>query len=145
MNPVDPVPPPDKPDKPAETYLSPREQQIMEAVYRAGDAGVTAAAVQTALLPAAVSNSAARTFLRILEDKGHLRHVADGTRYVYLPTRPAPEAAQSALTRIVRTFFGGSPSRAALTLLSPGEADALTPAELDRLQAVIDAARQKGR
>lgn len=126
-------------------YLSPREQQIMEAIYRAGSDGMTATAVQEALLPEQVSNSAVRTFLRILEDKKHLRHVAVGTKFVYLPTRPAPEAAQSALSRVVRTFFADSPLRAALTLLSPGEANQLTPAELDALQAVIDAARKEGR
>lgn len=129
----------------SDTYLSPREQQIMEVIYRAGSAGLSAAAVQEALPPPRVSNSAVRTFLRILEDKKHLYHVADGTRFVYLPTRPAPEAAQSALSRVVRTFFADSPLRAALTLLSPGEANRLTPAELDALQSVIDAARKEGR
>ena len=128
-----------------DTYLTPREQQIMEAVYRAGDAGLTATGVQEALLPEEVGNSAVRTFLRILEDKNQLYHVADGTRYVYLPTRPAPEAAQSALSRVVRTFFADRPLRAALTLLAPGDAKQLTAAELDALQAVIDAARQEGR
>ncbi|MBC8137995.1 MAG: BlaI/MecI/CopY family transcriptional regulator [Fibrella sp.] len=129
----------------SDTYLSPREQQIMEAIYRAGNAGLTATGVQEALLPEQVGNSAVRTFLRILEEKKHLRHIADGTRFVYLPTRPTPEAAQSALSRVVRTFFADSPLRAALTLLSPGDANQLTAAELDALQAVIDAARQEGR
>lgn len=129
----------------SDTYLSPREQQIMEAIYRAGSDGLTATGVQEALLPENVSNSAVRTFLRILEEKKHVYHVAAGTRFVYLPTRPAPEAAQSALSRVVRTFFADSPLRAALTLLSPGEAKQLTPAELDALQAVIDDARKEGR
>lgn len=129
----------------SDTYLSPREQQIMDAIYRAGDAGLTATGVQEALLPDTVSNSAVRTFLRILEEKKHLYHVADGARFVYLPTRPAPEAAQSALGRVVRTFFSDNPLRAALTLLSPAEAKQLTPVELDALQAVIDAARKEGR
>lgn len=128
-----------------ETYLSPREQQIMDAVYRAGNAGISANGVQEALLPERVSNSAVRTFLRILEDKGHLRHESHGTRFVYLPTRPASDAAQSALSRIVRTFFAGSHTRAALTLLSPADANALTDTDLNALQAVIDAARKEGR
>lgn len=128
-----------------DNYLSPREQQIMEAIYRAGESGLTATGVQEALLPEQVSNSAIRTFLRILEDKKHLRHVAEGTRFVYLPTRPAPEAAKSALTRVVRTFFADNPLRAAMSLLSPGDAKDLSPAEIDALQAVIDAARQEGR
>ena len=127
-----------------EPYLPPREQQILDAVYRAGDAGLTATGVQNALLPDVVGNSAVRTFLRILEDKGLLMHTQHGTRFVYLPTRPAQDAAQSALSRVVRTFFGGSPTRAALTLLSPGDAHRLSPAELDALQAAIDAARTKG-
>ena len=128
-----------------EIYLPPREQQIMGAVYRAGNNGITAAAVQAALLPDVVSNSAVRTFLRILEEKGHLHHRSDGTRFVYLPTRPASVAAESALSRIVRTFFADSPTRAALTLLSPADAKQLSDTELDALQAVIDAARKEGR
>ena len=126
-------------------YLSPREQQIMDTVYRAGDAGISATSVQEALLPERVSNSAVRTFLRILEGKGHLRHERDGTRFVYRPTRNAKDAAQSALSRIVHTFFGDSPARAALTLLSPADAEHLTDTELTALQTVIDAARKEGR
>ncbi|MBC8141405.1 MAG: BlaI/MecI/CopY family transcriptional regulator, partial [Armatimonadetes bacterium] len=91
-----------------EAYLSPREQQIMDAVYRAGNTGITATGVQEELLPERVSNSAVRTFLRILEDKQHLRHETVGTRFVYRATRDANDAAQSALSRIVHTFFADS-------------------------------------
>lgn len=127
------------------TYLSPREQQILDAAYRAGESGLTATDAQAALLPDKVSNSAVRTHLRILEEKGHLRHETVGARYVYLPTRPANDAARSALSRVVNTFFANSAARAALTLLSPDEAKTLSDTELDRLQALIDAARKEGR
>jgi predicted transcriptional regulator len=122
-------------------YLSPREQQIMEIVYRAERA--TAAQVRDAL-PDPLSDSAVRTFLRILEGKGHLRHAEEGGRYVYLPTRPRPAAARSALERVVRAYFGGSVEEAVATLLS-GREVGLSAEELGRLQEMIERAKERGR
>jgi Predicted transcriptional regulator len=119
-------------------YLSPREQQVMELVYRSAD-GLVAADVEKAL---GLSNSAARTFLRILEQKGHLTHTEADGRYVYHATRPRESAAAQALSRVVRTFFNGSPTRVMATLLSQDETK-LSADELAELQALIDRARQE--
>ncbi len=132
----------DNPQGHGAAYLSPREQQVMDIVYRQGRA--TAGDVMEGLLPDEVSNSAVRTHLRILEQKGHLTHVEEAGRYVYLPTRPRQQEGRSALSRVVRTFFGGSVEQAVATLLSERESR-LAPEELDRLQAMIDEARKEGR
>jgi predicted transcriptional regulator len=119
--------------------LSRRERQIMDVIYERGQA--TAAEVAAAL-PEAPSNSAIRTFLRILEDKGHLRHVQDGPRYVFLPVVPRDRARKSAMRNLVRTFFDGSAAQAAAALIDQAK---LSNEEFDRLAALIDKARQEGR
>jgi predicted transcriptional regulator len=126
------------PDPP---YLSAREQQIMEIVYRA-PAGVTAADVQ-AQLPDPLSNSAVRTFLKILEHKGHLVHETEAGRYIYRATVPATEAGGPALSRVIDTFFAGSLERAMTALLSERTAP-VDDETLAHLRALIDAAREKG-
>src|SRR5437763_14388295 len=98
--------------------LSRRERQIMDVLYRCGAA--TANEVLAAL-PDPPSSSAIRTLLRILEAKGHARHVQDGIRYVYSPARPRQSAAQDALSHVVQTFFGGSVERVVAALVA--EAD----------------------
>src|SRR3954453_11918692 len=85
--------------------LSRRERQIMEIVYRKGSA--TAAEVH-AELPLAPSYSAVRALLRVLEDKGHLKHRQEGPRYVFSPTLARDRARKGALQRVLGTFFGGS-------------------------------------
>jgi BlaI family transcriptional regulator, penicillinase repressor len=119
-------------------HLSRRERQIMDALYQAGRA--TAADVRLAL-PDAPSYSAVRTMLRILEDKGHIRHELDGPRYVYIPTVARDKAKRSALKHVVNTFFDGSAAQvmAALFELSPGD---LGDEELTRLRRLIDSARK---
>ena len=130
------------PDKP-NTYLTKREQQIMEVVYRQGRADV--AAVLAGLADDAPSNPAVRTHLRILEAKGHLTHTEEGGRYVYLPTQPRQAAARSALQGLLRTFFDDSAESVMATLLSVKSAD-LDLEELERLRALIDQAHDaKGR
>jgi predicted transcriptional regulator len=121
--------------------LSRRERQIMDALYRAGRA--TAAEVQAAM-PDAPSYSAVRTMLRILEEKGHIRHEPDGPRYVYIPTVGRDRARRSALKHVVNTFFEGSASQvmAALFELSPRD---LGEDEIARLRQLIDNAKQKNR
>ena len=119
--------------------LSKRERQILDILYRNSKA--TALDVQEQLADSP-SYSAVRALLRILEEKGHVRHEADGTKYVYFPAVPAERARQSALTNLMHTFFQGSPGKAMLALLdnAPGE---LTKEDLDRLQKRIDDARRR--
>ncbi|MGH9410328.1 MAG: BlaI/MecI/CopY family transcriptional regulator [Vicinamibacterales bacterium] len=120
--------------------LSRRERQILDILYRNGRA--TAAEVQEAL-PQAPSYSAVRALLRILEDKGHVAHEQDGPRYVYRPTVPRDNAQRSALRHMLKTFFDGSTEQAISALLDESSAR-LSPAELDRLARLIDAARKSG-
>jgi len=120
------------------TTLSRRERQIMDIVYQQERA--TAADVRAAL-PDPPSYSSVRALLGILESKGHLRHVKDGARYVYLPTRSRRGAAKSALQQVVQTFFAGSVEQTVATLLSVSDAP-LSEAEWERLSALIDKAKE---
>lgn len=121
--------------------LSRRERQIMDIVYRQGQA--TAAEVLEAL-PDPPSYSAVRAMLRILEEKGHLRHEQQGPRYVFLPTLPREKASRSALKQLVQTFFDGSTEQAVAALLDLSGSK-LSSDELDRLSDLIDQARKEGR
>ncbi len=121
--------------------LSRRERQIMDAVYRLGRAGVSEVRAE---IPDPPGYSAVRAMMGKLEDKGHLRHVQDGARYVYLATQPPGEARQTALRRLVRTFFDGSPTKAVAAVLDLTDGE-LTEAELDELAELIDEARRRGR
>ena len=127
--------------RPAHDPLSRRERQIMDVVYRTGRA--TAAEVLEAL-PDPPSYSAVRALLRVLEEKGHLRHEQDGPRYVFVPTVPRDKARRSALKQLVQTFFDGSTAQAVAALL--GEPGAkMSDEDLERLSRLIDQARQEGR
>jgi len=121
--------------------MSRRERQIMDVVYRHGQA--TAAEV-LAELPDPPSYSAVRAILRILEEKGHLRHDQQGPRYVFLPTVPREKARRSALKELVRTFFDGSTEQTVAALLDMA-ASRLSDEELDRLSQLINQARKEGR
>lgn len=121
--------------------LSGRERQIMEVVYAAGRA--TAAEVLDQL-PDPPSYSAVRAHLRILERKGHLRHVADGTRYVFLPTLARDRARRSAIKSLLRTFFEGSPEKAVAALLDVSRSE-MSAEEFARISRMIDEARKEGR
>jgi BlaI family transcriptional regulator, penicillinase repressor len=126
--------------RPAQTaQLSRRERQIMDILYRDGKA--TAAEVRSSL-PEPPSYSAVRAMLRILEDKGHIRHEEDGPRYVYTPIVTRDKAKRSALRHVLNTFFDGSASQvlAALFEMSPKDLD---DRELARLRRLIDAAKNK--
>jgi predicted transcriptional regulator len=127
--------------RPAQDPLSRRERQIMDVVYRLGRA--TAAEVREAL-PDPPSYSAVRALLRVLEEKGHLRHEQDGPRYVFLPTVPRDKARKSALRRLVQTFFEGSTAQAVAALLDAPDAK-LSDEDLDRLSHLIEQARREGR
>ena len=121
--------------------LSRRERQIMEIIYRRGEA--TAVEVH-ADLPDPPSKTAVRTLLRILEEKGHLKHKSLGLAFVYAPNRPRDQAARSAFRGVLNTFFEGSLEKAVAAHL--GETTGrLSPEELDRLANLIRQARKKGK
>jgi len=126
---------------PRSHQLSRRERQILDVLYKAGRA--TAAEVQAGL-PDPPSYSAVRAMLRILEEKGHVRHDLDGLRYVYMPTVARDRAKRSALKHVVNTFFDGSAAQvmAALVEMSPNE---LGDDDLARLRRLIDNAGKDGK
>ena len=126
--------------KQTHTDLSRRERQIVDILY--ANSRATAAEVQTAL-PDPPSYSAVRAMLRILEEKGHVRHEQDGPRYVYVPTVARDNAKRSALRHVLQTFFDGSAEQAISALLDDG-APKLSEKELDRLEQLINQARHTG-
>ena len=127
--------------KPAHPALSKRERQIMDLLYRLGRG--TATEVRD-LLPGSPSDSTVRTQLRVLEEKGHVRHEEVGLRYVYVPIISRQTARRAALRHLVDTFFDGSTAKIVTTLLD-SEASRLSDDELDRIAALIAAARKESR
>lgn len=121
--------------------LSRREREIVDILYGAGRA--TAAEVLDRMGDPP-SYSAVRATLRILEDKGLVRHEYDGKRYVYVPRLSIDKAQKGALEHLVDTFFEGSALKAVMTLL---EQPGVTPSreDLDRMSALIERARKEGR
>jgi BlaI family penicillinase repressor len=119
--------------------LSKRERQIMDIIYRRGSA--SAAEVQTDLKED-LNYSSVRTIIRILEEKGHLRHELQGKQYLYFPTVPREEAVKSALRNILDTFFNNSPGVAVAALL---EMESLSESDLDEISVLIERARKEGR
>lgn len=111
----------------------------MDIIYGRGQA--TAAEV-VAALPDPPSYSAVRALLRILEQKGHLRHQQDGPRYLFVPTVSRERARRSALRSLVKTFFDGSPAQAAAALIDQSE---LSDEDASRLAGIIEKARKEGR
>jgi predicted transcriptional regulator len=124
-----------------EQHLSRRERQIMDVLH--AKEGASAAEVRAAL-PDAPGYSAVRALLRILEDKGHIRHRREGARYVYLPRASRETASRSALERVVSTFFQGSVTQVMAALLESADAQ-LSDLELNRLQQLIKEAKKEGR
>src|ERR1700738_299030 len=114
-------------------HLSRRERQIMDDLYRAVRA--TASEVQAAIEDAP-SYSAVRAMLRILEEKGHVKHQDDGPRYVYVPAVARDKAKRSAVKHLLDTFFGDSPEQVVAALLDVS-ASKLTSPELDRMAEMI--------
>ena len=121
--------------------LSRREREMMNIIFRSGKA--TAGEVMESMAEPP-SYSAVRATLRVLEQKGHLRHQHDGTRYVYMPTVNREKARMSALDQLLTTFFEGSAASVVAALIERN-ADKLTPQELDRLSLLIEEARKEGR
>jgi predicted transcriptional regulator len=124
-----------------EHQLSRRERQIMDVLHTKESA--TASEVRAALSDAP-SNSAVRTLLRILEEKGHIKHHQEGARFVYAPCMSRESASQSALQRVVSTFFQGSASQAMAALLENADTR-ISIDELKKLQKMIHQARKEGR
>jgi predicted transcriptional regulator len=125
---------------PSGSGLSRRERQIMEIVYRLGRATVAEVMEHLSGKPA---YSTVRAQLGVLETKGHLRHEEERLRYVYLPTVPHRTMRQSALKYLVETFFDNSPEQLVEALL--GRQRKITPAQLNRIAALIDKAKKDGR
>jgi BlaI family penicillinase repressor len=119
--------------------LSRRERQIMDILYRRGRA--TAGEVM-AELTGEPSYSTVRTQLRVLEEKGHVRHEEEGLRYVYAPAVSRHAARKSALRHVVETFFEGSAEKTVAALLG-GEAARLSEDELDRIAGLIEKAKKE--
>ena len=120
--------------------LSRRERQMMDILYQRGRA--TAAEIHQAL-PEPPSYSAVRAKLRVLEEKGHVRHEEEALRYVYVPTVARDTARRSALRHMVSTFFAGSVEETVAALLDISAAD-LSPKDLDRISNLIEQARKEG-
>ena len=119
--------------------LGPRERQIMAIIYRLGRA--TATEVQ-AELPVSPSNSAVRGMLRLLEEKGHLKHRLEGRAFVYESVKPAESTARGALHRLMDVFFSGSAARVVSSLLDGG-GKIPSAEELDRMEQLIQSARER--
>ncbi len=126
---------------PAPLDLSRRERQIMETVYACGQASVNEV---LAALPDPPSYSAVRAILNMLADKGHLRRIKQGKKFLYEPTVPAEKVRRSALRNLLATFFGGSAVQAMAAMIE-NNAERLSKEDLDRLEQMIREARKGGR
>ena len=129
------------PKTPPLQKLTRREREIMDILHRRGHA--TALEVQGDLAEPP-SYSAVRALLRLLEERGHARHVVDGQRYVFSPAVARGDARKSALAHVVKTFFAGSVEQAVASLVEASRTK-LSRDELDRLSDVIERARKEGR
>jgi predicted transcriptional regulator len=125
--------------KPKPNALSRRERQIMDILYKLDRASVGQVLAEIAGKP---SYSTVRAQLRVLEEKGHVRHEEHGLRYVYVPAVPRDVARRSALRHLVETFFDGSTEKVVAALLG-GEVARISPEELDRLARLIAKGRKE--
>ena len=121
--------------------LSRRERQIMDIIYKHGKLSAAEVLAQMADPP---SYSAVRAMLRILEEKGHLKHQQDGPRYVFVPTVGPTSARRSALRHLLQTFFDNSAEQAMAALLDESH-DKLSPEALERMALLIEQAKKEGR
>jgi predicted transcriptional regulator len=120
------------------SYLSRRERQIMDILYRRARA--TAGEVMQEL-PGEPNSSTVRTQLRVLEEKGHVKHEEHGLRYVYSPTVPRSAVRQSALRHLIDTFYEGSSEKVVAALLGV-EGSRMSPDELERIARMVEKARK---
>ena len=119
--------------------LSRRERQIMDILYQRGKA--SASDVREAMEDAP-GYSAVRAMLRVLEEKGHVHHQAEGLKYVYVPVVAREKAKRSAVKHLLDTFFAGSPEQIVAALLDVS-ATRLTREELDRMSEMIEKAKRE--
>ena len=121
--------------------LSRRERQIMDILYQRGKG--SASEVREAM-EAAPGYSAVRAMLRVLEEKGHVRHQAEGLKYVYVPVVARDKAKRSAVKHVMETFFNGSAEQIVAALLDVSSTR-LTREELDRMSEMIEQAKREGK
>ncbi len=122
----------------SQLYLARRERQILDTLYRVGEADVTGVLEN---MPDPPSYSCVRSLLRILERKGHVKHKKQGARYVYLPAQSRDKVRKTALEHIVKTFFDGSMEHAVAALLDISGVDVKTDG-LDRISQMVAEARR---
>ena len=125
----------------SQLYLARRERQILDTLYRVGEADVTGVLEN---MPDPPSYSCVRSLLRILERKGHVKHKKQGRAYVYLPAQSRDKARKTALEHIVKTFFDGSMEHAVAALLDISGVDIKTDG-LDRVAQMVQEARKDGK
>jgi len=121
--------------------LSRRERQIMDVLYARGQASVADVIAGMADPP---GYSAVRALLNILVDKGLLKVDRGSPRYIYRPTRARGQVGRSRIKQVVQTFFDGSVDKAVAAMIDSHDAK-LSPAEFERLRAVIEQAKKKGK
>jgi len=118
--------------------LTRREREIMDIVYRLGRASAQQVLDHLSDPP---SYSAVRALLRLLEERGHLRHTKEGQKYMFVPSVPRSDARRKALAHVVSTFFGGSVEQTMLTLVESSRSR-LSADELDRLAEIVERAKK---
>jgi BlaI family penicillinase repressor len=121
--------------------LSRRERQIMDILYQRGK---SSASEVLEAMPDPPGYSAVRAMLRVLEEKGHVRHLAEGLKYVYVPTVARDKAKRSAVKHLLDTFFKDAPEQVVAALLDVSSTR-LTRAELDRMAEMIERAKKEGK
>jgi predicted transcriptional regulator len=126
------------PRKPSSHQLAARERQIVDVVFRLGEASVGEVREQLSDPP---SYSAVRTMIRHLETKGYLKHRVEGLKYIYRPTQSIETASKSAVVHVLRTFFRGSATDALAAILDV-TSDQLTDDELARMKRLVEQARK---
>src|SRR5262245_31479008 len=119
--------------------LTRREREIMDILHRRGRATAHEVLEELADAP---GYSAVRALLRLLEERGHVKHTVDGQRYIYAPAITRGDARKGALSHLLKTFFGGSVEHAIAALVDRSK---LSREELDRLSDIIDRAKKEGR
>ena len=121
--------------------LSRRERQIMDILYQRGK---SSASEVLEAMPDPPGYSAVRAMLRVLEEKGHVRHQAEGLKYVYVPTVARDKAKRSAVKHLLDTFFKDAPEQVVAALLDVSSTR-LTRAELDRMAEMIERTKKEGK
>jgi predicted transcriptional regulator len=123
------------------SHLSRRERQIMDILHRRGRATVAEVLSDLTGEPA---YSTVRAQLRVLEEKGHIRHEEEQLRYVYLPALSHRVASRSALKHLLDTFFQGSPEQVVEALLGR-DGSGVSREELDRIADLVERAKREGK